>query len=325
MRHVRTAHVFAQAVQSISINLQRKSAGFGAGFAKPEAMTSTSWQAQLNLRFISRPSNETAANGRTVLVERMHSGPLVVQKPLYPEGDGICHAVIVHPPGGIAGGDQLRLHAHVEVGAHALLTTPGAGKWYKANGREAAQHLQFELGEGAALEWLPQETILFDAAQVRMTTRVDLAANAKFAGWEFLCFGRRAAGEKFMRGSLRQGVQIWRGEDMLWNEATNIDAQSRAMTSPLGLNGRTISAVFLVAAGAVPAPILEECRAIVPNKARDPGENNLYGVTALPQIFAARFVGDNIEQARDYFEKLWQVLRPWYAHVEMQRPRIWST
>lgn len=284
----------------------------GASFAGSHNKMTVSWRAQLNLRF-------AVERERTVLVERMHSGPLVVQKTLYPEGERICHAVIVHPPGGIAGGDQLQLHANLEADAHTLLTTPGAGKWYKANGRDAAQQLQFKVGERATLEWLPQETILFDAAQVRMSTQVELASDAKFAGWEIVCFGRRAAGEKFAQGHLHQRVQIWRGEELLWNEATNVAAGSRAMLSPLGLSGRTISAVFLVAAGAVPAEVLAACRTIIPR------ENNLYGVTALPEIFAARFVGDNTEHARDYFERLWQILRPWYANTEMQRPRIWST
>ena len=281
-------------------------------------MNNSGWQAQLNLRFSKRAQ-------RTVLVEREHSGPLVVQKSLYPEGGRICHAVIVHPPGGIVGGDQLRLHANLEAGAHALLTTPGAGKWYKANGREAAQHLQFKLGERATLEWLPQETILFDAAQARMTTRVDLAVDAKFAGWEILCFGRRAAGEVFAEGTLRQRIQIWRGEELLWNEAANLSAGSRAMLSPVGMNGRSISATFLVAGGAVPTQVLEACRAIVPCEKKAPRDGNSFGVTALPEIFAARFLGDHVEYAREYFEKLWQVLRPWYANTEMQRPRIWST
>lgn len=298
-----------------------------------ESIKKSNWRAQLNLRFAMRASASASADSmpvdfaavdfplkaRTVLVERMHSGPLVVQKPLYPEGDRICHAVVVHPPGGIAGGDQLQLNVNIEAGAHALLTTPGAGKWYKANGFEAAQHLQFKLDERATLEWLPQETILFDAARVRMTTRVDLAPDAKFAGWEFLCFGRRAAGEKFAQGHLHQRVQILREDNLLWNESANLEAGSRAMLSPVGLNGHSISAVFLVAAGAVPSKILEACRAILPR------ENNLFGVTALPEVFAARFIGDHVEHAREYFEQLWQVLRPWYASVDMQRPRIWST
>lgn len=286
--------------------------GFGASFASSNNTKTAGWHAQLNLRF-------AAQRQRTVLVERMHSGPLVVQKPLYPEGERICHAVIVHPPGGIAGGDQLRLLADIETGAHALLTTPGAGKWYKANGLNASQQLQFALAENAVLEWLPQETILFDAAQAQMTTRVDLCGNAKYAGWEILCLGRRAAGEKFAQGSLRQCVQFWRNGELIWSEAANVQAGDRALLSPAGMNGRSVSATFTLAAGAVASAIVAACREIIPRA------GNQYGITALPEIFVARCIGDSAEQARDYFEMLWKILRPWYAQTEMQRPRIWNT
>lgn len=292
---------------------------FGASFASRDNESASGWQAQLNLRFAARASPYSIANERTVLVGRMHSGPLVVQKPLYPEGERICHAVIVHPPGGIAGGDQLQLRADLENDAHALLTTPGAGKWYKANGLSASQQLQFALAENAVLEWLPQETILFDAAQAQMTTRVDLSGNAKYAGWEIICFGRRAAGEKFTNGSLRQRTQIHRDGELIWNDAADLCAGSRAMLSPVGMHGCSVNAVFIVAAGAVPAKILDACRAIVPRN------GNRTGITALPEIFATRLLGDSAEQARDYFEAVWKILRPWYAQTEMQRPRIWNT
>src|SRR3989344_500526 len=109
-----------------------------------------SWKARLALGFESR-------DGRTVLAERRHDGPLVVQKALYPEGDAVCHAIVVHPPAGIAGGDELELKVRSARGAHALLTTPGAGKWYRSAGPRAEQKLRFDVS--GALEWLPQETI----------------------------------------------------------------------------------------------------------------------------------------------------------------------
>src|SRR2546423_14099799 len=114
-----------------------------------------SWKARLSLSF-ARDGN------RSVLAERSHEGPLVVQKPLYPEGDAVCHAIVVHPPGGIAGGDELRLDVSAAAGAHALLTTPGAGKWYRSAGAQAKQLLSFSLQ--GTLEWLPRETIVFDGA-----------------------------------------------------------------------------------------------------------------------------------------------------------------
>src|SRR5262245_65010945 len=124
-----------------------------------------SWRAQLDLRFACR-------EGRTLLQERRSDGPLVVQKPLYPEGGAVCHAIVVHPPGGIAGGDQLALNVGDEDGSHALLTTPGAAKWYRSAGSWAAQTLDFDVR--GTLEWLPPETIVFDAALAKLKTRIAL-------------------------------------------------------------------------------------------------------------------------------------------------------
>jgi urease accessory protein len=253
----------------------------------------------------------------------MHSGPLVVQKPLYPEGDGICHAVIVHPPGGIAGGDELQLRVAVESdgeqGGHALLTTPGAGKWYKANGRFAEQRLDFAVAPHSVLEWLPQETILFDAAQARMRTRVVLNGDARYAGWEILCFGRRAAGEMFATGTLNQSMHIERDGVLIWNERAAFNAGDKVMTSPVGMNNASVSATFMVAAGALPTELLDACRAV------PIAEGEKCGVSALPEVFVARYLGDNAVHAREYFESLWAILRPWYANAPMQRPRIWNT
>jgi urease accessory protein len=69
-----------------------------------------------------------------VLTERRHLGPLAVRKPRYPEGDDVCHAIVVHPPDGIAGGDELGLTVGAKAGARALLTTPGAGRRYRTAG-----------------------------------------------------------------------------------------------------------------------------------------------------------------------------------------------
>lgn len=272
----------------------------------------SSWEADLCLEFARR-------DNRSVLVKRIHRGPLVVQKPLYPEGDAVCHAIVLHPPGGVAGGDQLQMEARLSAHAHALLTTPGAGKWYKANGAEAAQQLHFRLDERAVLEWLPQETIIYDAAQVRWQTRVELAESACFAGWEITCLGRRAAGERFSSGYLLQSLQVFRTGRLLWGEYARVPGGDRLLDSPVGMRGLAVNATFIVAAGAVPSEVLAACREIVaPPRA-------YVGVTALPEVFVGRYLGNHAHAAREYFEALWAILRPWYAGIAARRPRIWNT
>jgi urease accessory protein len=149
------------------------------------------WEARLALRF-DRDGDTTR------LVGRSHFGPLRVQKALYPEQPAVCHAVVVHPPGGVVGGDRLFIDIDAGAGAHALLTTPGATKWYRASQLSAStgrpgvssQVVRLAAGAGANLEWLPQETIFYNGAQVRLDTEIALGAGAQYIGCEVLCFGR---------------------------------------------------------------------------------------------------------------------------------------
>jgi urease accessory protein len=274
------------------------------------------WQACLNLNFLNK-------NERTYLAKNLHVGPLVLQKTLYPEGEHVCHGVIIHPPGGVAGGDELELNVTLGDNSSALLTTPGAGKWYKANGQQASQHLHFNLQSAACFEWLPQENILFDGAQVKFSAEVNLAADAKYIGWEILCFGRQAQHERWQTGSLHQAISIRREQNLIWNERTCLKPDNALIQSIVGLHGNAVSASFVIAAGAVPAYVLEACREVQPKLALDLYAK--YGMTSLPEIFVARYVGQSSQCARQYFEALWHILRPWYLGRIVTRPRIWNT
>ncbi len=269
------------------------------------------WQARLELGFAKREA-------RSYLAHRLHKGPLVVQKSLHPEGEAVCHAVIVHPPGGVAGGDALHLQVHVGEGANALLTTPGAGKWYKANGTMATQTLHFQLASGSGLEWLPQENILFDAAEVGFNAEIDLAGDATLATWDIVCLGRQAQQEVWQTGAYQLNQRIRRDGRLIWNERARMHANDRLKSSPVGLGGSVVFGTFLVCAGAVPAEVLQACREITL-----PGANT--GVTALPEVLCIRYVGQASQQARQYFEQCWQLLRPWYYQKDAVSPRIWNT
>lgn len=273
---------------------------------------SLSWEAELHLGFTRR-------DGRTVLTRREHRGPLVIQKALYPEGESVCHTIILHPPGGLAGGDRLLVNATAGEQSHALLTTPGASKWYKANGATASQRIELTVDDHAILEWLPMETIVYDAAQAEWHGAVHLTGEARYAGWEITCLGRQACGESFRQGRLQQRLQIYRDNKVIWGEHINLKGSDRLLSSAAGLRGLPVFATFVIAAGSTPPQVLDACRQI---SAADGG---LTGVTALPQIFAARYLGRSTEGARLYFESLWAILRPWYAGMAAQRPRIWNT
>ncbi len=268
------------------------------------------WRAQLALEYERR-------NQRTVLAARRHDGPLVVQKALYPEGDAVCHNIIVHPPAGILGGDSLEIDARVGAQAHTLLTTPGAAKWYRSAGARAQQKNVFVVAQGACLKWLPQETIVYDGALARLQTEVRLDAGARYIGWEVLCLGR-GTGERFEHGQCQSSVTVLRDDKPLWLERGAIEAGGLLMTSPAGLNGKTVCGTLIAVAENVADVDLVVCRAVEAKS----GET---AVTRLPGVMVARYLGDSSEAARQYFVAIWQRLRPVVAGRAAVMPRIWNT
>jgi urease accessory protein len=273
----------------------------------------TGWQARLELGFERR-------DAATILARRNHFGPLRIQKALYPEGEAVCHGILLHPPSGIVGGDELEINVGVGSHAHALLTTPGAGKWYRSAGPFAAQRLAIEVCDAGIVEWLPQETIIFNGARADMSTRVQLAATARFLGWEVLCLGRRASGEAFEAGELWLDTRVERDGRPIWLERGRIDGGSSLLHSPAGLAGHSVSGTLLAVGPGVPPEVLAACRDIKPSE-----PNARHAVTNLPDVFVARYLGHSSEAARSWFVALWRVLRPALLGREMQLPRIWNT
>jgi len=276
-----------------------------------EPVVARGWHARLDLEYARRDQ-------ATILASRRHSGPLLVQKALYPEGAQVCQSILVHPPGGIAGGDALDLNCRVGADARVQLTTPGAGKWYRSEGSESAQRLRFEVGSRAVCEWLPQETILFDGARATMETEIDIAAGGRFLGWEVLCFGRTAAGERFRSGQLRMRSRVAVDGRVAWLERGTIAGGAPLLDAAPGLGGHAVSGVLLAAGAEADADLIGAMRRVQP-RAGD------CGVTRLPGLVVARYLGPAAEAARNYFTRLWSLLRPALAGREAVPPRIWNT
>jgi urease accessory protein len=274
----------------------------------------SAWQARLALRFADD-------GGVTRLVDKAHYGPLRVQKALYPEGAKVCHAIVVHPPGGVVGGDQLTIHAGIGANAHALISTPGAAKWYKANGKVSRQTITLDVGAGAALEWLPQETIFFDTANVTLDQRITLAAGATYIGCEILCMGRRASGESFNSGTVTQRTQIRRDAKLIWWEQGALTGGR--LDSPLTLHGRTVCAT-LIAVAADPRPLPAAVLTAIRGDIEADGAH-AFGITQLKGVLVARHLGDDSETARRLMLTVWRHLRPHLLGIAAVTPRIWQT
>ncbi|SEK59153.1 urease accessory protein UreD [Nitrosovibrio tenuis] len=275
----------------------------------------TPLQARLSLKFVED-------GGATRLTERDHFGPLIVQKPLYPEGREICQVVIVHPPGGVVGGDQMEIAAKVGVAGKAQLTTPGAAKWYKANGNISRQNITLDVGSGGSLEWLPQETIFFDNAHVELEHSVTLGKEASYIGCEILCFGRTASGESFNGGQICQRIGIRRDGKLIWYEQLRLSGGSPAMRNPLLLAGRTVCATLIAAGPTVSAAVLEAAREGAAGIAVDGGEAR---ISQLKGLVVARYLGNSSQTARRVMLDVWSHLRPEMLGRKAVVPRIWNT
>lgn len=267
-----------------------------------------SWRAELQLRF-------AVQGARTVLAHRRHVGPLLVQRPFHPEGE-VCHVYVIHPPGGIAGGDHLQLHAHVEAGAHALITTPAATKFYRAaQGKLSVlrQHLRVT---AATLEWLPQETIYFNAAQVRTLTRIDLDASSRCIAWEINCYGRRAGDQPFVTGRVCQGLEVWLNGKPLLLDHLQVQGGSAMQQTAWGL----LSNGVLGTLAAYPAngDDVQAVRALELDATK-------VGCTLIDGMLLCRCLCDDSAEAKKLLLQVWQCLRPRLLKREAVLPRIWAT
>lgn len=284
--------------------------GIPSSSPSPSAASSV-WRASLSLKFSER-------DGRT-LVDRNHHGPLLIQRALYPEGAGVCQTIVLHPPGGIAGGDHLDIQVEAAPGSHGQITTPGASKWYRTPGPEAVQMVSIHV-DGGIVEWLPLETIVFDRARARMQMEVELQGGGRFLGWEIVCLGRSASGERFSQGSFRRRTSIRQEGRLIWNEHSLLIGGDPLLSSPLGLDGRTVVGTLLLAGGSIPESTKEKAR-----RHRPSAPDARAGVSALPNLLVAHYIGHSSEDARNWFRELWEILRQLELGKIAVRPRIWNT
>ena len=275
-----------------------------------------SWHAQLSV--------QVRRDGERCVAHVQHEGPLRVLKTLYPEGDAIAHQVIVHPPGGIVGGDRLDVALALHAGAHLVITTPGATRFYRSAGEAAHQRVRADVGDGARLEWLPLETIAHSGCIAESRVEFTLADGAEMIGWDVLALGLPAAGEAFSAGRYTQHLAL----GSLWLERGVIDsADQRLLQSPLGLAGHsTLLTLWFAAAPSTPAARLDALVDGARELVHQAGDAVVAGVTLLQQrVIVLRALAHRVEPAM----ALAQAVRACWRNVAWQlsasAPRVWRT
>lgn len=298
------------------------------------------WQATLTLHL------KKTARG-TVVKHSLHKGPLYIQKAFYPEGRDLAHIYILHPPGGLVSGDNLQINVTAQAEARVLLTTPGAGRVYKARADKSLQQQKVTLiaHQNASIEWLPLETILYPNANTRLDTLVKLEKNSTFIGWDICSLGLPACNQTFEQGNLQQCLQIEVAGKISLRERVILNDTNRQMfTQAIGFANRSVNALL------VAGPFLDETEQVTDtgcaenlldklidelrqhceltsNSLVDQASDQLplCSVTLAGEFLLIRYLGNDCEQARNLFTRCWQDIRPKLLGLAACAPRIWAT
>jgi urease accessory protein len=257
---------------------------------------------------------------QTQLIFNQNQAPLKVQRPFYPEGKEVCHSVILHTAGGVVGGDRLSYNFHLQPHTQALITTATAGKIYRSNGTIAKQKIEIKVDDHAYLEWLPQETIVFDGALYRQENIVKLATNSHYLGWEITRFGRSARGEKFLQGEWRSHTEIWQQGKPLWIDRQWLPGREEVFHSFHGLAGQPIVGSLVYIGREISPEIVEKAR----NLWQLPITQPQIGVTRLEHGLLCRYRGSSTAEVRNWFIGVWQLLRMSFLNRSSCVPRVWQ-
>ena len=273
------------------------------------------WHASLQLDYTLEGTRTVARHG--------HNGPLRILQSLYPEGDAVCHNVLVHPPGGLVGGDTLDISATVGPGAHGLVTTPGATRFYRSTGERALQRTHLTLAEDARLEWLPLEALCYNACNAENHLTLNLAPGAECMGWDVTALGLPHAGQPFDTGRFVQHIEA----PGLWLERGVINAADhRLLESPLGLAGhRCMASLFFV----VGTPLERARRDTALDAARAVMDAHALKASAGAtspngQVLVVRALAPQVEPAMQLLQQVRAAWRAALWQLRAEPPRIWS-
>lgn len=275
-----------------------------------------SWHATLDLHY-HRTETRTVAHYR-------HDGPLRILQSLYPEGDTVCHNVLVHPPGGLVGGDTLEINVDVQAGAHGLVTTPGATRFYRSLGEPARQQVHARLQEGARLEWLPLEALAYNECQAENRAVFELAPGAELMGWDITALGLPEAGLPFVQGSFAQHLEV----PGIWLEQGRIAADDRRLLDgPLGLAGqRCLATLFFVAGTPIERTRREQALDAVRSVIEPHALRATAGATSPhPQVLVLRVLAPLVEPALALLKQARVAWRQALWAMEGVAPRVWAT
>jgi len=278
----------------------------------PEVVPVTGMHGRVELSF------SAGARGRGQLKDLYQTSPFRVMFPTLPS-DELPSAVLVTTSGGLVGGDRLHVGVTVEPGAAVQIMGQAAEKVYRSKGPDVYFNADLQVGADGYLEWLPQETIVFDRARLRRTTRVDVAESGEYCGAEMLVFGRAAMGERVSTGLIRDVWDVRQGGKRVWADALHLDGDIGAqLDHPAGFGGARAVATFVHVSPHTPER-LELARTLL-GEDRDGLRT---GATVVNGILVVRWLANDVQRMRTAFGDFWAAFRAQTQNLPGKMPRLW--
>ena len=280
--------------------------------------TGPRWDAQLNVSLDDR-------SGETLVTKVSHQGPLRIQKPFY-QSDGSCHVYLLHPPGGMAGGDRLSIRIESEGSAQTLLTTPSAGKFYRCiDGLKQQQRVHIHAAGDSRIEWVPQENIFFCGANAELELEICLERDSTFLGWDIQCLGRHASGESFSNGHVIQRVRLFRSEKLIHRERIELIPASPMMRAGWGFGDNHIFGTLIAS---LPEHMAKQLRKEIISVVEELSGNytaQFWGFSFKESLILGRYLGESAEECREGFNEMRLKLGLANIIEAGETPRIWNT
>jgi urease accessory protein len=260
-------------------------------------------------------------DGISRLAQLYQRDPLRVLFPAPAAGDPPV-AVIVTTSGGLVAGDRLDIRVELAPGATAHVTASAAEKVYRSTGRTTTIRQTLSIGPSAALEFLPPETILFDGARLQRETVIDLAPGSAFLGGDIVVFGRRARGERFANGFLREVWELRRNGYLVWGDALHLDDDvGRIIDDPACFDGAAAFATMIFSPPAGDVRSLLDGARVVQGVCATTGLRA--GATTIAGAVIARWLASDAAVLRRAYADLACHFRSAALGLPPRLPRVW--
>ncbi|MCY7294937.1 urease accessory protein UreD [Alteromonas sp. a30] len=292
---------------------------------QPDIDLGNHWFAKLHLHLTHRSQGTSLSH-----IERV--GPLSVQKAFYPEGPDCAHLYLLHPPAGIVSGDELDIQIHMGEQSQALITTPGANRFYRARtdssiGKsQQIQRVSCYLHAKSVLEHLPQETIIYNGADALNQVDIHIDSSAVYLGWDVICLGLPAANDPFKHGQLTQLNRVFCDNHLLFHDRIHLSSKSPLLDHSIGLAGSPVFGTFILSAPTIISPekaetLITQIRELLAHR----DLQHAFSITQINGLILARYLGSRSDLCKQIFTQMWQICRPYYCVRAATSPRIWFT